>query len=194
MYIIDVKNENGTIRAIGLPNNEGKIALVGDFSMQIYRKFFVLKEYKTNFKQMILKKEQYDDYQIVGELGSFEKILIFNMIDDKFKQIFTDFYGKELLEADMFWEKTKSFIVSRKLSFLELSVIHELFREGIAKENIVGFEIQKENQRISFNLTEQSGIDKLMSIVTNSLNHADRYVHRHGHRIIQELFLRLRHA
>lgn len=194
MYIIDVVKKNGKIRGIGMKNEDGNIAMIGEFSIEIKRKLLIFNESKITFKKVLLSSEQYDECRIVGELGSFEKVVVFDLLDDRFKQLFSEYYEKELLSLDLFWNRLKTFISDRSLSLLELSVIHELFRDGIAKENIVGFEIMKEKQRISFNLADGSGVETLMAIIHNSLDQAKRLTSRHGHKIVQALNSRMHHV
>jgi hypothetical protein len=191
MYIVDVETKKGKIRGIALQNDDGVVAIVTEIDFKSNKKWF-RKTINMSYEAFLLKPIHYTSYTILKELGSFEKTCMYQMLNDELKEKFSLFYRNELFKADIFWNKTRSFIEDHELTLTELSIIHELFRDGYAKENIVGLELNNDGKRISFNLTDQSSVQSLIALIRRAVIHAECLVNSKRSKIIENILYQLK--
>ncbi|MBP1309197.1 hypothetical protein JOD82_002217 [Paenibacillus sp. 1182] len=172
MYIVEVETNKGKIKGIALQDQDGSIVIITNVHIEITKKWFRRNE-KVCYEVIQLENSDYTSYTIISELGSYEKTCMYQLLNDDMKNTFTSYYKNELLQTDLFWNKVKLLIMEQKLTLTELSVVHELFRDGFAKENIVGLEVSNDDRRLSFNLTEQGGVQHLMQLIQKAVQHGE---------------------
>lgn len=193
MYYIKAKMESEPIHGIGLKDENGSLLIITNIQLSTERKWF-RKQSKALYEAAELPSFHYADLTITGELATYEKVCIYHMLNDELKQKFSRAFKHHLLQSDMFWGKAKSFIQEHALSFLELSVICELFQDEIAKENIVGIEVSNGIHRYSFNLSENSEIQNFMEMVRRAVFQGEINARKGNIETISQLSQLLRQA
>lgn len=172
MFYVTTTMDSEPINGIGLKDESGSLLIITTIELRIERKWF-RKKSKAMYEVIELPTKHYENLEIMGDLSTYEKVCLYQMLSDELKRKFTRAFKHYLLQSDMFWGKAKSFIQETALSFLELNVICELFQDKIAKENIVGIEVSNGIQRYSFNLTDNTGTRNFVEMVRRTVQQGE---------------------
>ncbi|ADO59943.1 hypothetical protein [Paenibacillus polymyxa] len=191
MYIVEVETNKGKIRGVALQDQDGSIAIITGVHIEVTKKWFKHNK-KVCYEVIQLESSDYTSYTIISELGSYEKTCMYELLNDDMKHMFTSYYKNELLQTNLFWNKVKLLIIEQNLTLTELSVVHELFRDGFAKENIVGLEVSNDDRRVSFNLTEQEGVQHLMQLIQKAVMHGELVAKANNVKIIDGISSQLK--